>query len=195
MTNGPRRLWWVWVIVGVVVVVALVGAFFLISGANSNSPVSPTPSASATPTPTRTPTPTPSVTTLPTATPTPTPIPTPTPTPTATTAPAPSPTTLPPGVVSPFITSAGWDQANSGISVSAFVPSIVESGGTCTITATLGGVVTTDSYDATASATTTDCGTHLMTSNTLTSGSWQVTVSYTSATSSGTSAASEVVIP
>ncbi|UFS57754.1 hypothetical protein [Subtercola endophyticus] len=191
MTNGPRRLWWVWVIVGVVVVAALVGAFFLISGASSHPAASPTPTATASPTATRTPTPTPSVTPLPTATPTATP----TPTPSATTAPAPSPTTLPPGVVSPFITSAGWDAANSGISVSAFVPSIVESGGTCTITATLGSIVTTDSYDATASATTTDCGTHLMTSNTLTSGSWQVTVSYTSATSSGTSAASEVVIP
>ncbi|MCU1475685.1 MAG: hypothetical protein JWQ64_378 [Subtercola sp.] len=188
MTQERRNLWWVWVIVGVVVVAAIVGAFFFITGwgSPSSGPVSsPTPTASnsASATPTRPPTPSATPTATVTPTPTPTPIPTSTAVPPA------------PGAVVPFITSASWDAADGGISVSAFVPEIVESGGTCTITATSGAATATASFPANASATTTDCGSNTLASSTLTTGAWNVVVSYSSPASSGASAVTVVEVP
>lgn len=205
IANTERRAtWWIWVVVGVVVLAALGGTAWLLvarggtdvagpgatASPSSTPPASATPTASASPTPSPTPIATPSE--PPTATPTPTPTPPPTPVPSE--PPAPSSSS-----VSPFISFADWDVQQNGISVSATVPGIVESGGTCTITATSDSgsesPTVSGDYPASPSADSTECGSNVLASTELTSGTWSVTVSYVSERSSGISAASSVTIP
>lgn len=195
-----RSKWWIWLIVAVVVLAALGGlAWWLIAGNASNPAPSASPSATATPTvsatPTRTapatPTPRPTSTSTPTATPTPTPVPTPTTTPTA----PPTPTEPVIGTVIPFISYAGWDVQAGGISVSASVPGVVESDGTCTITASSASGSYSQQFPASPSATTTECGSNVLTSPDLVTGTWTVVVTYSSAVSTGSSSGSEVDIP
>ncbi|MEA9984425.1 hypothetical protein [Subtercola sp. RTI3] len=188
METERRSRWWVWLIVGVVVIAGLAVTAVLLFGSRSSGDVSATGTPSATPTSSPTPTGTvgPTATATPTATPTATSTPTATPTATAT-----------PAVkaVVPFVSSAGWDAGAGAITVSAFVPQIIESDGTCTITATKGSLTASQSFSARASATTTDCGSASLASPTLVSGSWNVVVTYASPTSAGTSASTEVAIP
>ncbi|GAA0999340.1 hypothetical protein [Subtercola frigoramans] len=181
METNARSRWWIWAIIGVVLVAALVVAFVLVLPRSASAPA-PTASASAGST-------SPPTSAVPTVKPTSTVTPTVTPTTTVT------PTRPPVSAVTPFIASAGWDAGSAAISVSAFVPQIVESDGSCTITATSGSVTVRDAFPATASATTTDCGSNSLASPNFTSGTWQVVVSYSSSTSSGDSAPTEVVIP
>ena len=87
----------------------------------------------------------------------------------------------------PFIVAAGWNDDSGTMSISATVPQIVESDGTCTFTASLGSASVSDSFAATPSAGSTDCGTHELSSPDFSSGDWTVVVSYASATSAGSS--------
>lgn len=199
-----RRTWWIWVIVGVVIVAALaLGAWLLLGPALSNTSAPATPSASATTRPTPTPTPRPTVTATPTprptATATPTPAPTAAPTPTGTVPASPLPTDPPPapgpGGVTPFVVSAEWDAGAGAITVSANVPGVTETDGTCTITASMGDQTISESFPASPTAAATDCGTNSVAWAEFSSGEWTVTVAYASPLSTGTSAGFPVVIP
>ncbi len=72
-----------------------------------------------------------------------------------------------------------------GSSVSAYVGGVLEDGGTCTATFTKGSTVKTFTSQASANVSYTTCG--AMTVTGLTSGAWQLVVSYSSSTSAGSS--------
>ncbi|TQL54653.1 hypothetical protein FB464_2195 [Subtercola boreus] len=185
--NPKRRTVWIWVVAAVVVVLLLLagGIWLLVGSSPASSPVA-SPSASASGTPTPTPSATPTVAPTRPATPTAAPTTTPAPTPTPTATPAPTVPPVPPvGQVTPFIVAANWDSQAGALSVSANVPQIVEGDGTCTITASLGSVSVSDSFAASPSAGSTDCGTHSLSSSDFTAGEWTVVVAYASSTSAG----------
>ncbi|MDF2444175.1 MAG: hypothetical protein JWR01_2378 [Subtercola sp.] len=174
---------------------ALGGTAWLLIARGGTDAAGPTSSATATATPTATPTPT----STPTRTATPTPTPTSTPPVTPTPAPTPTVTAPPaepdPPAAAPYISFAAWDVQQNGISVSATVPGLVESDGTCTITATLQSQTVSQSYTAIPSADSTECGSNVLSSPELTTGAWTVVVTYSSAESSGTSSGQEVDVP
>lgn len=143
------------------------------TGPGTPPPVTPT--SSATPPP-------PSASTTPAAPPA-----TPTTQPT-TTAPATHPS-LAPTTVS--ISTAQW--SDGAARVSGFA-TVVEEGGTCTLTLTKGSVTVTGSRPATVDATTTSCGVVQVSDPRLTPGTWQAVLSYTSRTSTGTSAPTTITI-
>ncbi|RFA15248.1 hypothetical protein B7R21_04275 [Subtercola boreus] len=79
--------------------------------------------------------------------------------------------------------------------MSATVPGLVETGGTCTITATFQSKSVSQSFPASASADSTECGSNILTSPQFSTGAWTVVVVYTSAESGGTSPGQEVDVP
>ncbi len=94
------------------------------------------------------------------------------------------PPTAPAGLttVTPFVSYAGPGAAAGTIEVAAFVPDLVENGGTCT--ATIPGTATTVSGAAFADATSTSCGVLVLP---VAPAGQTVVVTYTSPTSAGTS--------
>lgn len=88
--------------------------------------------------------------------------------------------------VVPFITTADWDPAAAALDVSAIVPGVVESGGTCTVTLTSGSTVRTATSDGVAASSYTGC--EAVAVKDLAAGSWQVRVRYSSSKSAGASA-------
>jgi hypothetical protein len=92
--------------------------------------------------------------------------------------------------VTPFITSA--TATGSRIDVSAIVPKVVESDGTCTLTLTKGGIVKTAKATAAAAASYTGC--EPLSVKGLGSGAWQVRLSYSSPESAGRSASRTVTV-
>jgi hypothetical protein len=123
-----------------------------------------------------------------------TPTPTPTASATATDGPTSSTTTGPATRTSvvPFITSADWDRGAKELDVSAIVPDVVESSGTCTVTVTSGSTTRTAKGDGVAASTYTGCEAVSFTG--LAAGTWKVTVRYESAKSAGTSAVGTVQV-
>lgn len=126
-----------------------------------------------------------------------------TPAPTPTTAvsdedvPAPQPTqTAVDGrtVVLPSVTAAVWNSATAAVEVSAFVP-VVESTGRCTLVLTSGTSTATTESVAYADASSTSCDLLSIPGTGLASGTWRVTVTYSSPDSAGSSDATEVVVP
>lgn len=190
------------VAVGVVAVLAL-------GRDDAAEPVAePVASPTATAAPAPTPTPTPAATPTPSAEPAATagPAPTATPSPTApTTAPTtdpepePEPTTEPaPGggaTVDVAVTVHGWDAERGVAEVVAFAGA-VQDGGTCTLTLEgPGGVVTGAPSPAVPDVSTTACGSLAVERARLAPGPWQATVTYRSATSTGTSAPVTIEVP
>lgn len=116
------------------------------------------------------------------------------PTDVATDAPVPtvSSTTDAKKAVVPFITSAAWDSAKQVLDVSAIVPGVVESTGTCSVTIAMGGTDHTASSTGVGASSYTGC--QAVQFSGLASGDWQVRVRYSSATSAGTSAVRTVQI-
>jgi len=89
--------------------------------------------------------------------------------------------------VTPIITYAG--QYGSNIEVSAYVPGIIENGGTCTLTAQKGSSKLTKTVAGVDNAQNTSCPTFIVSRMEFSStGTWTVTVSYSSTDYSGTSA-------
>lgn len=85
-----------------------------------------------------------------------------------------------------IITSSG--QYDGNIEVSAIVPSIVEDGGTCTLTATLGGNKVTRQTAALRNAQSTSCPTFTVPrSEFAAAGNWTINVKYSSSSHNGTS--------
>lgn len=79
-------------------------------------------------------------------------------------------------------------------SVSAFVNTIFEEGGTCTATFTKGSVTKSKSSDGFQNVSYTQCA-PIDISGLLTSGTWSLTITYSSTTSVGSSASRQVTIP
>ncbi len=107
-----------------------------------------------------------------------------------------APTTAPqPGRPVPVtISYAGWDPGSRQVRVNAFV-SLVESGGTCTLTVANGTDQRIATGTASADASTTVCAQLTISSATMTPGTWTATVTYTSPAYRGQSAPTNVVIP
>lgn len=95
--------------------------------------------------------------------------------------------------VVPFITTADWDASAGALNVSAIVPGVVESGGTCTVTLTSGSTVRTATSGGVGASSYTGCAAVAVQG--LAAGTWQVRVRYTSAKSAGTSAVRTVQVP
>lgn len=105
----------------------------------------------------------------------------------AASAPSGKPSTTAKASVEPFITSALWDGKAGRLDVGALVPKVVESGGTCTLTAVRGGTRVEASGAAVAASSYTGCPQLAIDRDRLAAGDWTVTVSYASDASSGTS--------
>ncbi|QNE44802.1 hypothetical protein F1C15_14150 [Frigoribacterium sp. NBH87] len=116
----------------------------------------------------------------------------------ASSAPAPDPAPDPApslAAVVPLVTFDQWDAGSGTLTVGATVPGVVEAGGTCSVTARNGGLTVDGSFAAVASASSTDCGSMALQSSTFTPGTWSVSVTYASATSTGSVDDYEVTIP
>lgn len=159
----PRRVAAAALTAGVLVLAGCTG------GSDGPRPTTTPPPTSASPAPEPTQAPPDSPTAQPT---------TPAATPTA------APTTPPAGLttVTPFITYAGPGTDAGTIEVAAFVPEVVEDGGTCTATITATGVKATAPGYADASST--SCGLLVLP---VAPAGQTIVVSYSSATSAGTS--------
>jgi len=97
------------------------------------------------------------------------------------------PTTL---TATPVIDFAGYDNppTDTEIEIDSHVNGIVEDGGTCTLTATLSGQTVTKTVTAVRNADDTSCPAFILNpSDFPSSGTWNIQVSYSSATYSGTS--------
>jgi len=117
----------------------------------------------------------------------------PNPTSVATDVPVPTPTGSTASVV---LTYADWEPGSSAIEVGAYVPGVVETGGTCTAVASAPGEdAVTASVTAEPDAGSTSCPGLSLPGEGLTSGGWAVRVSYESATVTGTSDPATVVVP
>lgn len=108
----------------------------------------------------------------------------------------PSDSTSPPstsGSVTPLITYA--EQSDSTVDVSAYIPGIVEDGGSCTLTATLDNTKVTQTNPAFMNAKTTNCKNFSVpVSEFSSSGIWNLKISYSSSSHTGTSAETTVTI-
>lgn len=89
--------------------------------------------------------------------------------------------------ITPVITNAG--QYGSRVEVRAFMPSIYESGGTCTATFTQGTKKFSRQTEGIKDATTTRCDVFLVPLSDFSSGDWKVIVTYNSSIYSGSSSA------
>lgn len=92
------------------------------------------------------------------------------------------------------ISHAGWT-AGEVVEVFGFVSGVVEDGGTCRVTLTLGGQTVRAEGEGMADATTTVCGRVDVGGPDLDPGLWQAVLSYESPTSSGVSAPVSVRVP
>jgi hypothetical protein len=95
------------------------------------------------------------------------------------------------------VTSAEYAAGTHTIDAFAFVQGLVEDGGSCVLEATQDGVDPVTGPDSAASAgpSTTDCGALTVTLPEGSTGTWEVSVSYTSPRSDLSSAPTEVELP
>jgi cytoskeletal protein RodZ len=101
--------------------------------------------------------------------------------------------TPPGGNVTPLITDAS--QYGDSVEISAFVPSIIEDGGKCVLTATLNSYKITRETAALRNAKNTICPTFAVPRNQFSAaGTWKVTVAYSSASHTGVSEAKALEI-
>lgn len=91
------------------------------------------------------------------------------------------------GSVTPVLGYADWDPAGRLVEASGFVSGVVESGGTCTLVLVNGGSRAEATSAAEPDATTTVCAPLTVPGDQLAPGTWQATLSYSSAGSQGTS--------
>ena len=97
--------------------------------------------------------------------------------------------------VTVLITYADWDDASASVQAAAAVSGVIEDGGTCTLELSSGPDAASASGTGVADAASTSCGGLQVARADLGSGTWQAVVRYSSATSSGTSDPTEVVVP
>ncbi|MGK9148855.1 hypothetical protein KXS11_14595 [Plantibacter flavus] len=89
------------------------------------------------------------------------------------------PTPIPPEAVLVF---ASVDEDGAAVSASAYVAGVIENDGVCTFTFTMGDAVVTSVSDGLADRSTTSCGTVQIPIDQFTSGAWNASIVYTSAT-------------
>lgn len=91
--------------------------------------------------------------------------------------------------VKPVITSAGQQSTGSAVKIRGYVPDTFEEGGTCTVTLSRNGSTSiTRSVTAVTNVNAVDCPvTSINASDFPQKGSWTATITYTSASASGTS--------
>jgi hypothetical protein len=94
--------------------------------------------------------------------------------------------------VTPLIVSSSWDATASALTVDAFVSSITEDGGTCSLVAELDGSVVSVESAAFAAAQSTECGELALPG--LAQGTWSVRVEYASDRSAGVSDSVDVAV-
>ncbi|MGY1804692.1 hypothetical protein ACI78T_15535 [Blastococcus sp. SYSU D00922] len=94
-----------------------------------------------------------------------------------------------------FVTYSGWNAQSGAVEVGSYLPTAVESDGTCTLTLTRGETSVTASTTGTPNVTSTSCGGLSIPGSEVSSGTWVAVVSYESATSSGSSEPVEVEVP
>jgi hypothetical protein len=97
--------------------------------------------------------------------------------------------------VAPRLTYYGWNADLGAVEAGGIVPSIVESGGRCTLTLTLGGTTADASSEAIDNVTSTSCGEMLVPGDRLSPGTWRAVLTYESATADGTSAPVDIEVP
>lgn len=102
--------------------------------------------------------------------------------------------TPPPSASAVVISYSGWDATDQQAQASAFVQSVVTDNGQCTLTLTQGTSVRTVSKAATPDVSTTQCGTMSIARAQLAPGTWNAVVTFSSASTSGTSAPFSIVV-
>lgn len=89
--------------------------------------------------------------------------------------------------VTPTLTSWGQNPSTKDLEAAGYVSGIVENGGTCTLTATRGSKQVSESISATQNAQNVSCGLITIARSNLSTGTWSLILSYSSASSEGTS--------
>lgn len=90
---------------------------------------------------------------------------------------------------------AGRPEGAPAYQLSGVVTDVIEDGGTCTFTLRKGAVAIQRQQPGAADATSTSCGTVEVPAAELSAGTWDASLTYTSATGTGSSATSKVVVP
>jgi hypothetical protein len=90
---------------------------------------------------------------------------------------------------------ADWDAQGKQVEAAGFVAGVVETGGVCALELTRTGEHAEATRDAEADASMTNCGSLAVPADQLSVGEWSATLSYRSATSSGTSEPMTVTVP
>lgn len=104
-------------------------------------------------------------------------------------------TTPPPHTTVPvFVTNALWIPETSTLEVGAYA-AVTGEEGSCTLVMTLGSQTLTATAQTVPDVQTTSCGYLAVVESEITPGTWTIQVDYTSPSYTGTSEASEVVIP
>jgi hypothetical protein len=93
-----------------------------------------------------------------------------------------------------IVTRAGWDATAQQATANAIVPGAVISGGTCTLTLTMGANSQTTSRAATATADSTQCGVLSIPGAGLTAGTWTAVVTFSAPGATGTSSPVPVTV-
>ena len=96
--------------------------------------------------------------------------------------------------VAVVLTYSAWSAADRQVLAGGYAAGVIEDGGVCTLTLTQGGSTVTVEGPAMPDASTTVCGGLVVPGNRLTAGTWQATLTYASATHSGTSASAPVEV-
>jgi hypothetical protein len=107
----------------------------------------------------------------------------------------PAPTTAARGNATVQITYYGWNPDSGVVELAGFVPSLVEEGGSCTLTLTQAGTSATATREATPNVTNTACGELVVPGDELAAGTWRAVLSYESPRSTGASEPVEVLVP
>ncbi|WP_091555484.1 hypothetical protein [Klenkia taihuensis] len=92
-------------------------------------------------------------------------------------------------------TYASYDVSGAQVEAGAFIPEVIETGGTCTLVLNLGEVSAQARSAAVPDASSTSCGALSIPAADLGTGAWDGFISYESATSNGRSDDFVVVIP
>lgn len=96
--------------------------------------------------------------------------------------------------VIPIISSWGQAPDQKDLEVAAFIPGSYEDGGTCTLTLVKAGAVITKTTAGHKDVNRTSCARFIVPYGELTTGTWEATVGYGSATAKGTSAKQQMEV-
>ncbi|MCC2316939.1 hypothetical protein [Cellulomonas chengniuliangii] len=107
----------------------------------------------------------------------------------------PNPAPTAPGAVEVTLTYAQWSASTTAVEVAGFAAVAPEPTGTCTVRLTRGAQEILASAPAVPDATTMTCGTISIPGSRASRGAWQATLTYESATGTGTSPQTTIEVP